>query len=112
MVDFESNIGLVYKVYNDRFNEYRWLEEDLIQEGMIGLWKACQVFDKNRGVPFSSYACICIRNAMGMLLRKELRYVANMNFDVQVDDFKPTEQELLDMDEREDVKQSLLIQDI
>ena len=35
---------------------------DLIQGGRIGFWKAVRYFDPQRGVPFSSYAWVAIRN--------------------------------------------------
>lgn len=111
-VDFESNIRLVYKVYNDHFQDCRWIEDDLIQEGMIGLWKACQAFDESRGVPFGSFAYICIRNSMGMLLRREARHAEHMNFDLQVDEYRATVQELSKIDEREQIQTSLLVQDV
>lgn len=96
MVDFESNTGLVFKVYNDHFSQYSRLQEDLVQEGMIGLWKACQTFDEGRGTPFSTYACVCIRNAMGMFIRKELRHQSVAS----IDEVFPNEQDgftLLDL---------------
>lgn len=34
--------------------------EDLIQEGMLGLWRAVLTFDAARGVPFEAYARTCI----------------------------------------------------
>lgn len=34
--------------------------EDLIQEGMLGLWRAVLSFDEGRGVPFEAYARTCI----------------------------------------------------
>ncbi len=36
--------------------------EDLIQEGMIGLFQAIENYDKTRGVKFSTYANVCIKN--------------------------------------------------
>ncbi len=36
--------------------------EDLIQEGMIGLFQAIENYDKDRGVKFSTYANVCIKN--------------------------------------------------
>ncbi|MBP3312520.1 MAG: sigma-70 family RNA polymerase sigma factor [Butyricicoccus sp.] len=34
--------------------------DDLIQEGMLGLWRAVISFDPDRGVPFEAYAHTCI----------------------------------------------------
>ncbi|MBR3790351.1 MAG: sigma-70 family RNA polymerase sigma factor [Clostridia bacterium] len=36
-------------------------QEDLIQEGMIGLYKACQSFDAQSGSSFKSFAYLCIK---------------------------------------------------
>lgn len=39
-------------------------DEDLMQEGRIGLWRACLVYDENKGFKFSSVAVSYIRNAL------------------------------------------------
>lgn len=89
MVDFDSNIGLVYSVFNQTFSSFRWLEDDLIQEGMIGLWKACKTFNKTRGTMFSTYAVKCIRNEMYMFLRKERKHIENVtSLDMPIDENK------------------------
>lgn len=36
--------------------------EDLEQEGRIGLFRACETYDRSKGVPFDAYAKACIRN--------------------------------------------------
>lgn len=71
MIDFGSNTGLVYDVFNRQFQYARYLEDDLIQEGMLALYKACEDFKPDRGIEFSTYACKCIEHAMGMFMRKE-----------------------------------------
>ena len=38
--------------------------EDLIQEGMIGLFKAIRDFDPDKGVPFSSFAKLCVERQL------------------------------------------------
>lgn len=43
---------------------------DLFQEGKIGLWKAILHYDAGRGVRFSSYACVAIRNAVWQAVRR------------------------------------------
>lgn len=44
--------------------------EDLIQEGNEGLMVAAMKFDQNRGIRFSTYASIWIRQRMGRALQK------------------------------------------
>lgn len=39
-------------------------KDDLIQEGMIGLFKAVQDYDEEQGVSFCSFAKLCIRRQM------------------------------------------------
>lgn len=39
-------------------------EEDLIQEGMIGLFKAVRSFEAERDVAFSTFATLCIRRQL------------------------------------------------
>jgi len=52
---WERNVGLVYHIVKSFIN--RGVdEEDLVQEGMIGLLKSADRFDTGRGVKFSVYA--------------------------------------------------------
>jgi RNA polymerase sporulation-specific sigma factor len=44
--------------------------EDMIQEGMIGLFHAIQTFDKEKGFQFSTYSNACIRNRIYNALDK------------------------------------------
>ena len=50
-------------------------KEDIISEGMVGLVKAANKFDPDKGVKFSTFAGSCIRNEMLMYLRKLNRQV-------------------------------------
>lgn len=81
MVDFESNQGIVYAVYNKHFTGFGYLQEDLIQEGLLALWKACSTFDESRGCTFSTYAFTVVANAMRMYLRKEKRHTETLPLD-------------------------------
>lgn len=79
MVDFDKNTPLVYYVFNKyykRLNKSQY-KEDLIQCGMLGLWKACKSFNEKYNCRFSTYAGICIKNEMGMFLRKENKFLGN-----------------------------------
>lgn len=72
-MSFESNMNLVYLVLRQMNlvsdNEF----EDLVQEGSLGLVKACNTYDPSKGFKFSTYACICIRNNILMYLRTRRR---------------------------------------
>ena len=39
-------------------------DEDLIQEGMIGLIKAIRDYRDNKGASFATFACVCVRRQM------------------------------------------------
>jgi len=56
-------------------NFYRdgWERADFVQEGMFGLIRAIREFDSSSGVPFSSFAAVCIKNELNGAMRKALR---------------------------------------
>ncbi len=61
---FYANQKLVYLIYHRSFQNYSNYEEDLIQEGMLGLWKSCLSFREDNGTAFSTYACVAIQRQM------------------------------------------------
>lgn len=60
----ELNEKLVYHAVNKYFPSLIQ-DEDIIQIGRIGLWKACERFDPDRGLAFSTFAVACIRREIG-----------------------------------------------
>lgn len=96
---FDSNVELVYYVFNKYYSKYRQFEDDLIQEGLMGLWKACQCFDESRGVKFSTFAVKVIYNQMGMFMRKEAKHFVTTSLDngvISVPDDDVTYHDLLE----------------
>ena len=68
---FLKHQNLVYKVYSDCIKESKFVKfykEDLIQEGMIALWKASVRYNSEKS-KFSTFAYISIRNRMWCFLR-------------------------------------------
>lgn len=57
-------------------------DEDLFQEGMVGLYSAIGGYDLNSGTNFSTYAYKCIRNAVLDAVKKSLgaKHAALNNF--------------------------------
>ncbi|MCR5485571.1 MAG: sigma-70 family RNA polymerase sigma factor [Clostridiales bacterium] len=48
-------------------------KDDLIQEGLIGLFSAVNTYDASKGASFKTYARTCILNRMITAVRKNLR---------------------------------------
>jgi RNA polymerase sigma factor (sigma-70 family) len=46
---------------------------DLLQAGRIGLWQAVQHFDAERGVAFSTYACVAIERGVWRAVKRAER---------------------------------------
>ena len=64
-----SNIGLVHLVAN-QFCRPPVRYEDLVQEGTMGLIRATETFEPNRGVRFSTYSVYWIRAKIQRLLQR------------------------------------------
>lgn len=92
---FSENQGLVYSVFNDCFSDYRWLEDDLLQEGMFALLKASEVFVPDDTLAsFSTFAYKCIKNSMLQLIKAELRIkTVSLNAKVSNDEDAKTYEE-------------------
>lgn len=57
-----ENLGLIHWVLNKYFSRWRNNHEDLFQEGVFGLMRACETFDPDRESKFSTYALWWIRS--------------------------------------------------
>ncbi|MBR4941974.1 MAG: sigma-70 family RNA polymerase sigma factor [Clostridia bacterium] len=61
-------------VYSQTRTCYRdgWERSDFVQEGMLGLIHAIREYSPSRGVPFTAFAAVCIRNELYAALRRTL----------------------------------------
>lgn len=66
---YQENEKLVYHVLKKSFPTLG-MDEDIIQEAKIGLWKACVSFREELGYSFSTYACKVIYTTILSVLRK------------------------------------------
>lgn len=72
-----NNQGLVYHIVNKfkpSLSFYRASFEDVVGEGMIGLVKAANKFEPERGFAFATFASMCITNDILLYLRKLKRH--------------------------------------
>ena len=72
---FEENMPLVGFVMQKHFKSQLGTpnHDDLMQEGFIALWRACQTFDETLGCQLSTYAVKAILYAMAGYLKRESR---------------------------------------
>lgn len=70
-------------------------QEDLVQEGTVGLFKAIMTYDKNKNTLFSTYARSCIRNEiLGEIRRSQEDKNKLLNDYVSLDEQDEDEDEL------------------
>ena len=75
---FSRNTGLVYFIIKTYYrHEHRFEYDDLVQMGMVGLWKACLRYDSSKGVKFSSFACKQIWGNISAQLRDSGLFMGN-----------------------------------
>jgi RNA polymerase sigma factor (sigma-70 family) len=72
----EENLGLVYAVARRYHCEYLE-QEDIVQNGMLGLMRAAQCFQRRRKIRFSTYATFWIRSSI--LTQIDRRQKSNRN---------------------------------
>jgi len=76
---FLHNQGLIYNEVHQLFPNWRTAtvmeKADLLQEGAQGLLRAIRLFDPNRAVRFSTYACWHIRSYILRAVRDKLHVV-------------------------------------
>ncbi len=62
--------------------------DDVVQEGMIGLFKAIRAYDLNRNIPFQAFASICVMSQIKDAIRSaSSNKQAALNDSIFTDDF-------------------------
>ena len=81
-----ENEKLVYYVYEKLHKDSFVIEnkDDLIQEGFLGLIKAEQTYNPETKVKFSTYAILCIKNAMLMYFRQNKKHSTNISINEMI----------------------------
>ena len=77
-----DNMHLVYYLINKYYPTFAG-NEDVMQEGMLGLCKAADTYDESKSV-FSTYACTCILNQIKMWFRNNKKHNQNLSLDYTI----------------------------
>jgi RNA polymerase sporulation-specific sigma factor len=72
MAELIARMEPLAKAKADRFPSLPIGEDDLLQEGMLGFLNAVRTFRPENGVPFRSYAAVCIQNSIFSAVRGQL----------------------------------------
>ena len=80
----EHNLRLIAHIIK-KYRSDSFEQEDLISIGTIGLIKAVQTFDVDKGVTLSTYAARCIENEILMYFRSIKKNGAEMYMDDPID---------------------------
>lgn len=64
-----DNEGLVNDVIKNYYPAYRY-DEDIHQEGLIGLWNALLTYNDTNGAKFSTYAYTCIKYSINIAVER------------------------------------------
>lgn len=94
-----------------RFYPHLGTDDDIFQIGCIGLIKAVDTFDLDNGAAFSSYAVQCIRNEIGMELRKRKRWDAPLSLETVLVEGEDNQLLVSDILGTEDEHHELVISD-
>lgn len=79
----ENNMKLVYHIVSRYYPTYI-NDEDIIQTGMLGLCKAAERWDEQKG-EFSTWACNCVRNEIVDEFRRRKKHQGILSLDYEVD---------------------------
>lgn len=72
--NLERYIPMIQSIVNGFYIPYGLDREDLVQVGLIAVWKAYKTYKPNKNTKFSTYAYVAARNEILHLLRKQTKY--------------------------------------
>lgn len=72
---FEENRGQVYYIVKTFFSEQKQLQDDLVQSGLIGLWKASQHFEETLETKFATFASKYVYYEIVKEINRNMKYL-------------------------------------
>lgn len=82
--EFEELSKMANLVFRKYFLRYKQFKDDLIQEGIIQMWRSSTRFNKDYNVKLSTFFFVVCLNAMRLYLRKEYKNMNNVELDESI----------------------------
>lgn len=92
----EENTSLVYYIIRKYYPSFIQ-DDDIVQSGMIGLWKALKYFDKDKNIKFGTFATKVIVNQINIELRKRRKQVLHISLDTAISNSEDNDLTLYDV---------------
>lgn len=77
----EHHIGFTLYIVTHYFQNQPYDLKDLVSIGLLGLIKAVDSFDLDKGYKFTTYSSRCIKNEVLMYIRKNIKTPKNVSYD-------------------------------
>ncbi len=81
----EHNLRLVVHIVKKYYPQNKQSEEDLVSIGTIGLIKAIDTFDMEKGARFTTYAGKCVQNEILMFFRNSKKQAGDVSMNEAID---------------------------
>ena len=92
----EENMDLVYFLIRNHYPTFI-KDEDIVQCGMLGLCKAVDAWDEEKGTTFSTFASYCILNEIRAEFRRRRKHSEVLSLDFQIRDNEGDKQDVSDL---------------
>ena len=79
----EHNLRLVAHIVK-KFENFKYMQDDLIGIGTVGLIKAVDTFDKSKKIKLTTYAARCIQNEILMYFRKSNKWSKDVSLNEKI----------------------------
>ncbi len=78
----KKHARLVHFILRKKGFHHRNDYDDLVQEGLIGLWRAAELYNPVHGTKFISYAALWIKAKIGKYMHEDMRHNSPLMHDV------------------------------
>lgn len=88
---FETFIPCVIKTANQLYVDHKAIVEfdDVVSEGMMGLWQAIRSFDPSKGYLIATLIQRCVRNGIVNFIKRNRKFIETSSLDEPIRNYPP-----------------------